>query len=482
MPRKVLVIANDSAIGLSYQRTLCSDGYDVQFYGDPAAGIEAAIVGDFDVVLLRIGETTSGGLSQFGHQASLGRDENGSLEILRRIREANAAARVVVLSDSATVEMAVAAMREGAADYLREPCPPEDLRSALRRIEPPLSGPAEPDPPPAATGCPQGFEGMLGQCAAMGEVFDLIKRIAPADSTVLVAGESGTGKEMVVRAIHRLSRRGDYPLLACDCTALAPTLLESELFGHVKGSFSGAIATKKGLFEVAHQGTLFLDEVANLSLETQGKLLRVLESRHVRKVGDTAEHEVDIRLIATTNRSLAELVKTGAFRADLYYRLNVVPITLPPLRLRSGDVPLLATAFLRHFSRQMAVEVQGFTRDAMRQMEMYAWPGNVRELRNIIERLTVLYGGSRIEWDYLPWEVREAAPTVSATEVPGTWEELKSLKRQIVEDLERRFLTAALQRASQNITQAAESVGMQRPNFHALMRHHGLKPDRRPEK
>ena len=313
----------------------------------------------------------------------------------------------------------------------------------------------------------------------MREVFALIKRIAPADSTVLVAGESGTGKEMVVRAIHQHSRRRDCPLLACDCTALAPTLLESELFGHVKGSFSGAIATKRGLFEVAHQGTLFLDEVANLSLETQGKLLRVLESRRLRKVGDTAEHEVDIRLIATTNRSLAEMVKTGAFRADLYYRLNVVPISLPPLRERPGDVPLLADCFLRHFSRQMGMEAKGFSREAMRQMEVYAWPGNVRELRNIVERISVLYGGLRIERDHLPWEVREAAPSVSTTEVPGTWEEFKSLKRQIIENLERQFLIAAMNRSSQNITQAAEDVGMQRPNFHALLRSHGLKPESR---
>ena len=310
---------------------------------------------------------------------------------------------------------------------------------------------------------------MLGGCPAMREVFALIKRIAPADSTVLVAGESGTGKEMVARAIHQHSRRRDYPLLACDCTALAPTLLESELFGHVKGSFSGAIATKRGLFEVAHQGTLFLDEVANLSLETQGKLLRVLESRRLRKVGDTAEHEVDIRLIATTNRSLAEMVKTGAFRADLYYRLNVVPISLPPLRERPGDVPLLADCFLRQFARQMGVEAKGFSCEAMRQMEVYAWPGNVRELRNIVERISVLYGGLRIERDHLPWEVREAAPSGSTTEVPDTWEEFKSLKRQIVENLERQFLIAAMNRSSQNITQAAEDVGMQRPNFHALL-------------
>jgi transcriptional regulator with GAF, ATPase, and Fis domain len=328
----------------------------------------------------------------------------------------------------------------------------------------------------------EGFEGMLGRCPAMREVFALIQRIAPSDSTVLVAGESGTGKEMVVRAIHRHSRRRDYPLLACDCTALAPTLLESELFGHVKGSFSGAIATKQGLFEVAHLGTLFLDEVANLSLETQGKLLRVLESRQVRKVGDTAEHEVDIRLIATTNRSLAEMVKTGTFRADLYYRLNVVPISLPPLRERPGDVRLLADCFLRQFARQMGVEEEGFSREAMCRMEVYAWPGNVRELRNIVERLSVLYGGSRIERDHLPWEVREAATGVSATEVPDTWEEFKRLKRQMVENLERQFLIAAMNRCSHNVTQAAENVGMQRPNFHALLRSHGLKPETRREK
>ena len=324
---------------------------------------------------------------------------------------------------------------------------------------------------------PAEFEGMLGRCPAMQEVFALIRRIAPADSTVLVHGESGTGKEMVVRAIHRLSRRRDHPLLACDCTALAPTLLESELFGHVKGSFSGAIATKKGLFEVADHGTLFLDEVANLSQETQGKLLRVLETRRVRKVGDTAEHEVDIRLIATTNRSLAEMVKAGEFRADLYYRLNVVPVSLPALRDRHGDIPLLAKAFLEHFSRQMGVEVKGFSGEAMRQMEIHTWPGNVRELRNIVERLTVLYGGSRIELSNLPWEVREARPLPSAVEVPQTWEEFKRVKRHLIEDLERRFLIAALDRCGQNVTQAAEKVGMQRSNFHALLRQYGIRPD-----
>lgn len=320
----------------------------------------------------------------------------------------------------------------------------------------------------------EGFEGMISQCPEMHEIFALIRRIAPVDSTVLITGESGTGKEMVARAIHRHSRRRDFPFLACDCTALAPTLLESELFGHAKGSFSGAIATKQGLFEAAHRGTLLLDEVANLSPETQRKLLRVLESRKVRKVGDTAEREIDIRLVGTTNRVLAEMVKVGEFRADLYYRLNVVPILLPPLRARRGDIPLLASVFLRRFCRQMGVPCGGFSPDAMRCMEAYSWPGNVRELRNIVERLAVLYGGMRIESPHLPPELRQRDPDCPA-EPPRTWKELRALKRTITRDLERRFLIAALERCGYNISQAAESVGMQRPNFHALLRSHGLK-------
>ncbi|MFI5387448.1 MAG: sigma-54-dependent transcriptional regulator [Fimbriimonadales bacterium] len=459
MSRKILAIAGDCAVHRACLKVFRPEEYDINFCENPTAAVAAARSGDFMAVL--VCETTLA---------------VGAIHVLRQLREAGVRAHVIVLGGNPTVEAAVAAIKEGAADYLHEPCSADELRSALERIESiGPAGEAGGEAEPSAES--QAFEGMLGGCAAMREVFALIRRIAPTESTVLVSGESGTGKEMVVRAIHEHSHRHDFPLMACDCTALAPTLLESELFGHVKGSFSGAIATKRGLFEVADQGTLFLDEVANLSQETQGKLLRVLESRRLRKVGDTAEHEVDIRLIATTNRSLAEMVKKGAFRADLYYRLNVVPIALPPLRERPGDIPLLAENFLRHFSRQIGAEAKGFSREAMRQMEVYAWPGNVRELRNIVERISVLYGGLRIERDHLPWEVREATRSVSTTELPRTWEEFRNLKRQIVENLERQFLIAAMNRSSQNVTQAAEDVGMQRPNFHALMRSHGLKPE-----
>jgi len=309
-------------------------------------------------------------------------------------------------------------------------------------------------------------------------VFSMIKRVAPTDGTVLVTGESGTGKEMVVRAIHRLSRRKDAPLLACDCSALAPTLLESELFGHLKGSFSGAIATKQGLFEAAQTGTLFLDEVANLTAETQGKLLRVLETKHVKKVGDTTEREVDIRLVAATNRDLHEMALEGSFREDLYYRLNVVPIFLPPLRDRKGDIPLLAMTFLGRFCKKLEVPVKGFTAEAMAQLESYAWPGNVRELRNIVERMAILCDSQGIELRHLPAEIRQAAAVGTVTSLPHTWDEFKKLKQQVreaaVEDLQRRFLTEALRRCDGNVSRAAEEIGIQRPNLHALMRRYGL--------
>jgi len=457
--RKVLLLADDREAAQRYRHMLCADGHDVRWRGLDLAEAPPAVADGVDTILVVL---TS--------------EQWDPIAVLRQLKASQSLARVVIVNRNRTLAAAIEAMREGAADYLCEPCSADDLHAALRRLETAL--PAA-EPSSTCLGDSKGlhdFEGILGRCSAMRDVFALIERIAPADATVLVTGESGTGKEMAVRALHRLSRRRDAPFLGCDCTALAPTLLESELFGHVKGSFSGAIATKKGLFEVADRGSLLLDEVSNLSLETQGKLLRVLETRRIRRVGDTAEHEVDIRLIATTNRNLGEMVKVGEFRADLYYRLNVVPVTLPPLRQRTGDIPLLAMAFLEDFSRQMGLDLTVFTPPAMQQMEVYSWPGNVRELRNIVQRLAVLYGGTQIELDHLPIEVREARRTVSSTELPRTWDEFKSFKRQVIDDLECRFLTAALERCEQNVTHAALAVGMQRPNFHALLRHHGLKP------
>jgi DNA-binding NtrC family response regulator len=462
IPQRVLVIDDEAVIGAGIKRILTPDGHEVQCFEDPHAGMTAALDGNFDVIFL---DLMMPGL-------------NG-MDILKHFRTAGVSSDVVVITGNSTVETAVDAMKEGAADFIPKPFSPSQLRMVLHKVSERSALIRENAALRRELGMEQGLEGILGESPAMKRVFALIERVAPTDGTVLVTGESGTGKEMVVRAIHRLSRRKNHPLMACDCSALAPTLLESELFGHVKGSFSGAIATKQGLFEAAHKGTLFLDEVSNLSMETQGKLLRVLETRKVKKVGDTDEKEYDIRLVTASNRDLSEMVKEGTFREDLYYRLNVVPIFLPPLRQRPGDIPLLAMALLERCCKKLEVGVQGFTPEAMSSMENYSWPGNVRELRNIIERMAILCDAERIEPSHLPPEIRQAAPRrPSSQQLPHTWEEFKKLKQQmrdsVIQDLECRFFTEALRRSGGNVSKAAEEIGMQRTNLHALIRKYGL--------
>lgn len=462
---RILVIDDDSVIGLSCQRILQAAGHEVPYFQSPAAGLQAALSGNFDIVLVDLMMPGTSGM-----------------EILGQIKAAGVASEVVIITGHATVESAVEAMKQGAHDYVSKPFSPAQLRMAVGRAWEHSRLIHENVALRQELEINQGFEGIIGESRPMQRVFALARRVAPTDGTVLLIGESGTGKEMFVRAIHRLSRRKDHPLMACDCSALAPTLLESELFGHVKGSFSGAVATKQGLFEAAHRGTLFLDEIGNLSMETQGKLLRALETKQVKKVGDTVERDVDIRLISATNRDLAEMVREGEFREDLYYRLNVVPVFLPPLRERLGDIPLLATAFLDRFCRKNQVGVKGFSAEALCLIENYAWPGNVRELRNIVERLAILCDQDRIEPHHLPEEIRQApVRAASGAELPRTWEEFKLLKQQIrdaaVQQLERRFLVDALTRCGGNVTRAAEEIGIQRTNLHALMRKHGLGSD-----
>lgn len=461
-PQKILVIDGDPGTGMSYRQALAGDRHEVQYCQDAEAGLLAAMSDEFDVVLLEAAVPGTEGL-----------------EILRRLKHSGIGSEVVIVTGHSSMEAAVEAMKCGAADYLTKPLTPDRLRAAVRKVHERTQRIHENALVRRELELRQGFEGILGESKPMQQVFALLQRVAPTDGSVLITGESGTGKEMAVRAIHRLSRRNGQPLLACDCSALAPTLLESELFGHVKGSFSGAIATKQGLFEAAHLGTLFLDEVGNLAMDTQGKLLRVLETKRVKKVGDTAEHEIDIRLVAATNRDLAEMVKDGTFREDLYYRLNVVPLFLPPLRDRQGDIPLLAMAFLERFCRRMGVGAKRFSADSMYQMEGYTWPGNVRELRNIVERMAILCEGDMIEVWHLPVELRQVPVQTPLPELPRTWEAFRALKRQLayaaVHELEHRFLSAALTRSGGNVTKAAEDVGMQRTHLHALIRKHRLR-------
>jgi transcriptional regulator with GAF, ATPase, and Fis domain len=316
----------------------------------------------------------------------------------------------------------------------------------------------------------------------MEEIFNQILKIAPSDFTVMIYGESGTGKELIAHAIHENSSRRARPFVAVDVSAVTPGLVESELFGHVKGAFTGAVRSRPGYFAIAEGGTLFLDEIANINYDLQGKLLRVIENKRIRPVGSDIEQKVDIRLIAATNQDLSKLVEQGKFREDLYYRLNVIPLTVPPLRCRSDDIPVLATHFLEKARAGQGTRIKGFTTEAMAKLIAYQWPGNVRELKNIVERLIGTAETDLVRLEHLPAKIsglQPAGPSVGIGTIPANLEQLKESKRRIrevaYEQVERAFVVNALENSAWNITRAADAVGMQRTNFHALMRKYGIR-------
>jgi transcriptional regulator with PAS, ATPase and Fis domain len=312
----------------------------------------------------------------------------------------------------------------------------------------------------------------------MQEVYRNLRKVAATSSTVLIIGETGTGKELVARAIHNLSPRKHERFFAVDCGALTVTLLESELFGHVKGSFTGATSDKRGIFEAANRGTVFLDEICNVDVEVQAKLLRFIQEREFLPVGATEPRHVDVRLVFATNRDLEKMVREGTFREDLYYRLYVFPIQLPPLRERREDIPLLACHLLAKSRVRCAKHVARFSEDALKLLGQYDWPGNVRQLEAFVERAVIACDGDVIEPRHLPRTLaRQTLP--ADLQIPATNREFLALKKrlreQAVTDLEREFVLEALQRNGWNVTRAAADVGIQRPNFQMLMRRHGIR-------
>jgi len=315
----------------------------------------------------------------------------------------------------------------------------------------------------------------------MREVYSLIQKVGPTDSTVLIVGQSGTGKDLTAKAIHNRSKRKGATFFAIDISTLSSTLLESELFGHVKGAFTGATGDKPGVFEVANHGTIFLDEIGNLPLETQSRLLRVLQEREFLPVGSTSVKKVDVRLIFATNQNLKQLVTSGKFREDLYYRLNVFPIRLPALRERREDIPELFQHFLRKYCDSIDRTVPRVQPEAMELMMNYHWPGNVRELEHAVERLTILVEGDEIEPIHISAALYKTDFAIRSM-MPKNSEELKNLKKKIressVQEIEKMFVEEALVRNGWNVSKAAREVDMQRSNFQALMRKYGItKPD-----
>jgi DNA-binding NtrC family response regulator len=366
-------------------------------------------------------------------------------------------------------------MKLGAFDYLPKPFDPEQLKGVVERalehqrlLRDDTDG-----------GEVQQYrlESIIGTSPAMQRVYRLIAKAAPTNTTVLITGESGTGKELVARAIHHNSLRRDHPFVAVDCNSLSENLLESELFGHVKGAFTGAVSNKKGMFEVASGGTLFLDEIGNITLSTQAKLLRVIQEREYRAVGDTRVQQANIRLIAATNKDLKAMSGAGTFRDDLYYRINIFPIEMPPLRARQEDVPALAYHFLRRYAEELGKDVNDISEGALSALVGYGWPGNVRELDNTIQRAAILAADHVIRRAHLVNIVD--AQGDSDPDVPRTGEELKRIKKaareKSVEDIEKSFVVEALKRNGWNVTRSAEETGMQRANFQALMKKHNVR-------
>jgi DNA-binding NtrC family response regulator len=457
---KILVIDDEKIICDGCRLILSDQGHSVESRTKGRAGLGAIREGKFDVVLL-----------------DMKLPDMDGMEILRTAREEKPGLHVIVMTGYSTVQNAVEAMKLGAMDYIAKPFSDDELVIAVRRALEKKRLVEENIYLRKELLDRFRFSNIVGENPKVLEIFDQIRKVAPTDSTVLIYGESGTGKELFSRAIHAHSQRAGRQFVAVDCSTLAPNLLESELFGHVKGAFTGATQNKAGIFEVAHDGTLFLDDVANLTPEIQGKLLRVIEVYEYKPVGASHVKKTNVRIIAATNKDLRAMVDEGTFREDLFYRLNVFPIFLPPLQERKEDIPKLAYHFLRHFCRKTGKRIEGFSGDALEILVNHEWPGNVRQLKNVVERLVIMADRDILDsLDLL--EPIQMKGFLKGDSIPETLEALRAVKKQLLEDkygqLEKAFLLKALKGCEGNITHAAEKVGMQRSNFSALMKKHKI--------
>ncbi len=398
------------------------------------------------------------------------------LALLQRITARSHPPIVIMLTAYGNVETAVDAMKRGAYDFLMKPVNLDHLDMLLKRAL--RSGEVESENRSLREELDNrfGLESIVGQSDTMQEVFDIIRQAAPTQATILIQGESGTGKELVAHAIHRLSPRAKGPFVAVNCAALSPTLLESELFGHEKGSFTGASERRRGRFELADGGTLLLDEISEIPVSTQVKLLRVLEERKFERVGGHETLEVDIRLIAATNSDLRKQVEAGKFRSDLFFRLDVVSVTLPPLRTRIDDIPLLCSHFLKDLNVRNGKQVEEISPDALAVLSAYPWPGNVRELRNVLERMVVLARGTRLTIRDIPLTLRSAM----GEEIPRpAWrnETGRTPAPESMQEAERVMIEAALKKFDNNRTKAAEQLGISRRTLQRKLKEYGCAGD-----
>jgi len=394
------------------------------------------------------------------------------LAVLAHARKVRPGAEVILMTGHATVESAVSAMKMGAFHYITKPFSVDEVVPLVDRALELASVRKENASLRSLVRGRGGLDNIIGVSEGIRQVLDLVRKVSDTDSTVLVTGESGTGKELVARAVHYLSPRAERMLVPINCSAIPADLLESELFGHVKGAFTGAHAARAGKFEAAHNGTIFLDEIGDMSPHLQAKLLRVLQEKSVTPVGGNRAIPVDARVIAATNKDLDEEVAEGRFRADLYFRLNVIPIRIPPLRERRDDVPVLVTHFIARYNREKGRALEGIRPDALEILMRYPWPGNVRELENLVERVVVLKGSGRLEPEDLPPKIRRAEGFLKAA-LPVLGENGMDI-RTATEDFENTLIRQALHLAAGNKNRAAALLGLKRTTFVEMLKRKNL--------
>jgi len=437
---------------------ILADAFEVEEADDGARALALVATRPYDVVVTDIRMPGADGF-----------------ELLAAVKARAPATEVVLMTGYATVQDAVRAMKQGAFDYLEKPFDPDAALAVVQRAaeRKRLADAARLAAPP---GDEDAFHALVGRSAPMRAVYRLLEKAAAVDATALLTGETGTGKELAARAIHYHSPRRERRFVPVNCGALPGELVESELFGHARGAFTGAAAAKPGLFQEAEGGTIFLDEVGELPLPAQVKLNRVLQEKEIRRVGETQATPVDVRVVAATHRELRDEVRAGRFREDLFYRLNVFSIALPPLRERPEDVPLLAAHFLEKHARALRRTLRGFSPEAMRVLAGHAWPGNVRELENVVERAVAVAGGEQVEPDDLPPDL------VASGAAPATGPVLAALPYKDAvagarDRITRDYLVALMTELGGNVTRAAERAGLERESLHRLLRKHGLRSE-----
>ena len=458
---KILIIDDEAFIRENVSRILSEDGYHVCQASSAQEATEQVASGEIDLALLDL---------------NLG-PENG-IDVLKILKDLDPELLVIIITGFGSVETAVDSLKMGAFHYMKKPFKADALKVIVKLALQTQTLKREVRNLKRTDSCLPGRTPMIGRSASFREVIDQVREIARIPSTVLITGESGTGKELVARAVHDLSDRRDAAFVAINCASIPASLLESELFGHEKGSFTSATGRKTGLFEEAHHGTVFLDEIGEMDLAMQSKLLRVLQERTIRRVGGIKDINIDVRIIAATNRNLLDMISSGAFREDLYYRINVFPIHIPPLRERRDDISVIASYFLDTFSRSFGRDFKELSAEATRMMEDYRWPGNIRELRNVIERICIMKYGPTLLPEHLPQELRgtQAGGGLAAVQqsAPQAQMSLETGLDEAVIIFERNIIRQALEKTGGNVLQTSTLLKIPRGTLRYKMDKYGL--------